>query len=552
MKRSGNMSGGGKAIFSHGTNIAKGVAVFTSNELYKDITNTIIDIQGRYIVFDLKQNEVIITIVALYAPNDDNPGFFKELRNMVKDRSEQKIVIGDFNLVLDVEIDRKNTFNNNNYAKNEVLNLMDEFMLKEVWRERNPESREYSWFKKDLYSRERKASRIDFVLVSGGLDQNIEMVDYLSSIMTDHRAMYVVVKIDQNERGNGFWKFNTLLLQQHDFIMKMNEEIETSIKTTIQKDPVNRWECIKKRIKKATTQYSRMNISEQKLILANLSEKVNEYKRQLPLNEQEDQLYEKTKQELVDKQLERTAGIMFRSKAKWYQEGETSSKYFFALEKARYNNKTCYKLLDDDNVEVTEQEQILNIQKEYYQKLYQEDKDVQFTLQNNYGITVPPEIREHQDQQITLKDLEQAIKTMNNNKTPGPDGIPIDFYKVFWAKIKHIFMQMMEHVYNIKQLHQTARNGVLNLIPKPGKDARRIKNLRPITLLNTDYKIIEKAIANKMLPALDMIINKDQRGFMKDRRISVNIRKMLDIMHQAEQGGLGSNIVLSLDFVKVL
>ena len=76
-----------------------------------------------------------------------------------------------------------------------------------------------------------------------------------------------------------------------------------------------------------------------------------------------------------------------------------------------------------------------------------------------------------------------------------------------------------------------------------------IKNLRPITLLNTDYKIIEKAIANKMIPALEHIINKDQRGFMKNRRISVNIRKMLDIIHHAEKEDLEA-VVLSLDFVK--
>ena len=52
-----------------------------------------------------------------------------------------------------------------------------------------------------------------------------------------------------------------------------------------------------------------------------------------------------------------------------------------------------------------------------------------------------------------------------------------------------------------------------------------------------------------MLPALQHIINKDQRGFMKERRISVNIRKMLDIMHYADHEDLEA-IVLSLDFVK--
>ena len=110
-------------------------------------------------------------------------------------------------------------------------------------------------------------------------------------------------------------------------------------------------------------------------------------------------------------------------------------------------------------------------------------------------------------------------------------------------------MPMMNDVYDEQKLHPTARKGILNLIPKANKDTRYIKNLRPITLLNTDYKIIEKSIANKMIPALEHIIHTDQRGFMKDRRISVNIRKMLDIIHSAEKEDLEA-IVMSLDFVK--
>ena len=127
---------------------------------------------------------------------------------------------------------------------------------------------------------------------------------------------------------------------------------------------------------------------------------------------------------------------------------------------------------------------------------------------------------------------------MNNDKTPGEDGIPVDFYKVFWRQLKNTFMDMVEYNYTVGELHDSARKGILNLIPKANKDTRYIKNLRPITLLNTDYKIIGKTIANKMIPALSHIIHKDQRGFMKERRISVNIRKMLDVIHQATEEDL--------------
>ena len=258
---------------------------------------------------------------------------------------------------------------------------------------------------------------------------------------------------------------------------------------------------------------------------------------------------EDTRADLEEKTLERIQGLMFRSKAKWYEEGEKSSKYFFSLEKAKYNAKTCYKILTDEGKEVTETQEILREQMTFYEDLYKEDTNVKFTLENHYEVKVPEEIKLMQEQQITMEDLQVAIKGMKNNKTPGEDGLSVDLYKVFWYRIKDLFYNMTIECYSSSLLHNTARRGILNLIPKANKDPRLIKNLRPITLLNTDYKIIEKAIANKMLPALESIIHTDQRGFMKNRRISVNIRKMLDIIHQAEKKDLEA-VVLSLDFVK--
>ena len=203
----------------------------------------------------------------------------------------------------------------------------------------------------------------------------------------------------------------------------------------------------------------------------------------------------------------------------------------------------------ENDTEITNTNEILQRQKEFYTELYQEDPHVNFTMVNTQQLYVPKEIQETQQEHLNIQELQEAMKLMNNNKTPGEDGIPVDFYKVFWLHLKEIFMKMVEETYQNKVLHESARTGILNLIPKQGKDTRYIKNLRPITLLNTDYKIIEKAVANKMIPALEHIISKDQRGFMKDRRISVNIRKMLDIIHQAKVDDLEA-IVMSLDFVK--
>ena len=150
----------------------------------------------------------------------------------------------------------------------------------------------------------------------------------------------------------------------------------------------------------------------------------------------------------------------------------------FSLEKAKYNAKTCYEMITDDKKEINNPYQILEEQRKYYSELYKKDEDVDFTLQNTRGIVVPDSIRETQDKQITTIEIENAIKRMNNNKTLGDDGIPKDFYKVFWAKLKAPCYQMVMEAYSEKPLHQTARQGILNLIPKAGKDTRYVKNLK--------------------------------------------------------------------------
>ena len=517
-----------------------------TKQVAPQISKPIIDEEGRYIIFNIKENDEEITIVALYAPNEDKPIFFRNIREKIREKSEHKILVGDFNMTLDINLDRSNTYCNNNKAKKEVEDICDEFSMKDVWRIQNGDHREYSWYKTGNI---QKASRIDYALVTGGLDQKVKTTQYLTGIKTDHRAFYMVVDTNLNERGKGFWKLNTSLLKEKEYVETINKEIEKTKVLCEGKPAKTKWEILKKRIKKATVDYSRKKGAEDKYIIAQLSEAVCEYESRLPLNKEEDKILLDTKTDLEEKLLQRVKGIMFRNKIKWYEEGEKNTRYFFSLEKARYNAKTCFKLINDQNEEITNQEKILDQQRIFYQDLYQEDKEVKFTMKNSFGIRVPEEIKKEQENQITMKDLEEAIKGMNNGKTPGEDGIPVDFYKVFWLQLKEAFYQMMIQGYEEDILHDTARRGILNLIPKPNKDTRYIKNLRPITLLNTDYKIIEKSIANKMLPALQHIIHTDQRGFMKDRRISVNIRKMLDIMHQAEKEDLEA-VIMSLDFVK--
>ena len=74
--------------------------------------------------------------------------------------------------------------------------------------------------------------------------------------------------------------------------------------------------------------------------------------------------------------------------------------------------------------------------------------------------------------------------------------------------------------------------GLITLVPKKNKPAKLLKNWRPINLLNCDYKIAAKSIANRMKKILPKIINNDQTGFLKDRFIGENIRLIDSIINK--------------------
>ena len=71
---------------------------------------------------------------------------------------------------------------------------------------------------------------------------------------------------------------------------------------------------------------------------------------------------------------------------------------------------------------------------------------------------------------------------------------------------------------------------MINLIPKEDSALNHLKNWRPITLLNVDYKIASKAIVKRMESLLPRLVHSDQTGFVKDRYIGENIRLTSDIM----------------------
>ena len=134
------------------------------------------------------------------------------------------------------------------------------------------------------------------------------------------------------------------------------------------------------------------------------------------------------------------------------------------------------------------------------------------------------------DQEINENECKKALLELKNNKTPGCDGLPVEFYKFFWNKVKCLILDSFHWSFKNKQLSLDQKRGIINLVPKPGKDLCQLKNWHPISLLNVDYKILTKILANRLQSCLDEIIYSDQVGYIKNRFIGENIRTTVDMM----------------------
>ena len=174
--------------------------------------------------------------------------------------------------------------------------------------------------------------------------------------------------------------------------------------------------------------------------------------------------------------------------------------------------------------------QVLIECRNYYKELYNktphpqsQDEDLQWHFLKHLTPVMNIEMVNLFETHITKDELFQSLKNMKKDASPGQDGLTVTFYLQFWNLISDIFFKAMQHAQTTGLLLPSMRCGVIRLIPKKAKDLTYVKNWRPITLLNVDYKLISKTLATRLASVLPQFIGVDQRGFVKGRFIGDNV-----------------------------
>ena len=92
----------------------------------------------------------------------------------------------------------------------------------------------------------------------------------------------------------------------------------------------------------------------------------------------------------------------------------------------------------------------------------------------------------------------------------------------------------LNYSFEIGDMTVMQKQGLISLLPKKNKDLGNLNNWRPLTLLNTDYKIVTKTISNRIKKYISNIIENSQTGFIKGRYIGDNIRLIQETIEKLE------------------
>ena len=107
-----------------------------------------------------------------------------------------------------------------------------------------------------------------------------------------------------------------------------------------------------------------------------------------------------------------------------------------------------------------------------------------------------------------------TLQTFQKNKSPGNDGLTVEFYLAFWPVFGSLLVQSLNYAFEYGELSNSQKQAVITLVEKRGKDKRQIKNWRPISVINVDAKIASKTLAKRLENVLPELTHFDQSAFV--------------------------------------
>ena len=220
-----------------------------------------------------------------------------------------------------------------------------------------------------------------------------------------------------------------------------------------------------------------------------------------------------------------------------YEKSEPDISFYSKLESQKKAKARISQLAETKDGEIyTDNNNMVRIAGNFYKNLFTPDRvneKIQQKLLGNVKTKLSKEARADLDKPISEGEVKDAIDRLPMGKSPGVDGFPVEFYKEYWHKIKHLFMGYLREVKG-DGLSASRNMSIIKLIYKKTGEIFLLTYYRPISLINVDIKIITKVLAERLKLVLHTILHATQTA-VYGRKIDQNIHMIRDLIDLANQ-----------------
>ena len=445
--------------------------------------------------------------------------------------NDNNIIIGDFNFI-ENELDKAKGMDPRDRNMNkEWIKVKSHAQIEDPMRVQYPKKKVYS------FVGPMGKSRGDRLYVNEELTHLITNYTYE---MTPFNGAHKILRFrlaNQQPRGAGIWKLNTSILNDPLYSNLVEDTISNTDRLNVG-DPRVWWEIFLNAIKCKTVTYCKTKKAVERSVINKLKADLRLYEK-IPFKTmtkgmQEHYVYLKEKYRAVEEVEVEGYRVRTRNLPK-YEPNEPNIAFYAKLEQRCAKRSTIGNLMDQEGNVTSDPNSLKETITQYYTKLYSPspiDPRSQDTLLKNVNKHITVEQRDMLDAEITDQELQQAVNDLNNEKSPGIDGLPAEFYKKFWTLLKDKYKTFIFYSYDCG-FTRTKNTSVNNLLYKKG-DTVYLKNYRPLSLINTDMKIISKVLTNRLKTVLPTIIHQSQTA-VDGRKIDHTIHLLRDLIDLANK-----------------
>lgn len=337
---------GNVAHFSHGSNHSAGVSILVHG-FKGDILEVVPSSDGRWIIIIVKQDNTVFVVCNVYGFNShfDNKNLFNTITGKLRDLRGKCvnafiILSGDFNECPDEIEDRyPPRAARSSQGSDLISSLCSELSLTDAWRFFNPGIQDFTWSNRSLTLK----SRIYLFLVSSSALQFVNEVKHVYAPLSDHNLIILKLgSIDPQSGIRGYWKFNNTLLSDDSFNESVKLLANEIFKIDINNGHKKKWEYFKYKIRQLAIKRSKEIKKERYKSEHVLMNRLTQLMSKGNINPDEEIELKAIQIQIDQIYTEMAKGAFIRSRAKWLEEGEKNTNYFFALEKrnAKRNSVT--------------------------------------------------------------------------------------------------------------------------------------------------------------------------------------------------------------------